>query len=60
LRNFGSTPDTVARRCVLGKDNAVFHLGASSLTVVVAQPDERNLGSTPGAVTRRCVLGKDT
>jgi len=29
LRNFGSTPDAVARRCVLGTSlNAVSHFGA--------------------------------
>jgi len=29
LQNFGSTSDTVARRCALGKTlNAIFHLGA--------------------------------
>jgi len=38
LRNLGSTPDAVARRCALGK---LFPtLRPSSLPIVVAQPDK--------------------
>jgi len=49
LRNLGSTPDAVARRCVLGKERYLMlfsTLGPSSLPVVVAQPDERHANRT--------------
>jgi len=41
LRNVGSTPDAVARRCTWERP-----LNAVSLSVVVAQPDERHANRT--------------
>jgi len=39
LQNVGSTPDVVRHRCALKKD-AECHLGSSSPSVVVTQPDK--------------------